>query len=1442
MNRKHFLILAGMLSSVTLLQAATNYVAITGNDTNSGSFASPFLTIQKAVDVSPTGSVILVGPGTYSSGQNSSTPAAGKSRLVITKNITVRSLQGAQQTIILGQKNSELIPYGGNSVRCVFMTTGVLDGFTLKDGYADTSQSNGNMDDPIINGGGVCVPVGYTNTVINNCIITGCSAYRGAASYHGTLNNCTLVNNKATTAESLGCVWSTTLNNSIVRFNEPEDFPASTKTDESKFSYCCLPSLPGNSYGGFVRNIAGNITDDLVFQLGTFIPERGSPCIDKGSNDYINGTRDAAGLARRVGAFVDIGAYEVSFLPYTLTVVNGQGSGTYTNGDVVSIAYTNTLPQWMTFMGWTGDTNTVDDVTAPETTLVMPARATTVTASYQVLSPIDEIISEALGLPLPIATSNVTVFSVNPAAHSVTLGGIGDEDVAFFETVYTNAGTVTFSWNVSSEADWDRLSFYVDGHRQAQVSGEFSGVVTQYVANVGSGLTNEAHRLRWEYSKDDLADSSAGADQGEVGSILWIPNDLATELGVPGTNNVPSRLSFPLGQPGSMLPFPYGFQGCYLDRLPPTGATNDMAVKLGGLINGVPFVKDSQATGVEVVLNGAGTLSFRWYTSCREGDRLVCSVDGVDKGSLTGNSVRSGWTNVTVSVTGTTPHVVRWRYVKDANGIANQDCGWIDNVTWTRQTCTLSVDGGSGSGQYFIGDTVPIIATNVTPTKAFGYWSGDVTHVDNVNSMTTTVYMVSDTAVRANYKSTYELTVTAGSGSGWYFGGQTIPVTATIPPGMIFDEWSGDAENLANPNSETTTFLMPERDVAITARFKVQPYSVSVVNGRESGSLKNDVHEGDGDTQGVYPPGAEVRIIAYPAPLWKIFTNWTSSLPGVTISNEVAEITSFTMPSESVVLTANYRDQTPNERIANALTIRGQRLDVTAFSTNGVVAQSSVGGIRYNDTVVMLGGPSVASNQSVSVTTTNFMGDGILCFWWRGDSEAWYDGLSVEKDGARISPIYSEKTTNLVSNTAWNFSYCRVNGATTDITFRFSRDESYLVHNNFVLLDRVTWIPKDMCTALNSMDTGDIIFPNINQEFDPCFVGHARDSKGFHWFSGEDGGVRWDSAAQAIKLGHFGYVTNNQLAQVAYVPDYYETSPAGGIQAWEWKTDSEGAYDKLEFMIDLIPTNWISGKLGEWTTNTYVLKRGYLRPPESPITDAKFPVFGFRYKKDYDQSMNEDCGWMRKNTWVPTYSLNISGGTSFWVAFPHMDLVNLALNGDVLSEADKGIYPTGTQVTMVADPAPTGMEFERWLGDVGVLSNQLTEVQTFTIPKKNLSFIARYKEVSATPSPPSPSPAPQIKNFKISDTPAPSYPGMFAAPPAPDQVPAKTVTMTFEGISLLGVSVEWSPSLSEPNWVKLPITATQELANLPDGRLLWEVKASEPPDSPQGFFRLIQTE
>jgi len=531
-----------------------------------------------------------------------------------------------------------------------------------------------------------------------------------------------------------------------------------------------------------------------------------------------------------------------------------------------------------------------------------------------------------------------------------------------------------------------------------------------------------------------------------------------------------------------------------------------------------------------------------------------------------------------------------------------------------------------------------------------------------------------------------------------------------------------------------------------------------------------------------------------------------------------------------VALTANYRDQTEAEKLAGALTIRGQPFVVTNFSVNGVVALSS-GGIRYNDPIVKLGGPSVGPSESVSLDTTSFRGDGILLFWWRGDSEALNDGLRIEEDGMPVSPILSEKSTNTLDHTLWYLHAYSVS-ATNTITFRYSRDDSYITHENYVLLDRVTWIPKAMKDALDASGV-----PNINQESDPCFIGHPKADTGVDAFSGEDGGVRWDLTENAIQLGHFGYVTNNQLAQVGFVTDDFGFKPAGGILKWEWKTRSEAEYDRLEFMVDLIPTNWISGKNTGWVTNTFVLKKAYTRPGDSPITDANvtWPVFNFRYIKDYDQSFFEDSGWVRNNAWHPTYNLTITGGTNTFLSFIDSDF---AANSDVLSEAAKGVIPAGTDVTIMADPPPTGMVFVAWTGELGGVVNPTNSVQTFIMPYRDIAVTATYATRPGTLSF-----KPQIMSFSMEVAPVQTTQArLFSAMSA--SVPPMLAEITFESAPGVDYEVEWTPSLSGPEcvWTVLPTASIDVVGTTPEGRLISKLMATAPSDTKQGFLRLKQTD
>ncbi len=67
----------------------------------------------------------------------------------------------------------------------------------------------------------------------------------------------------------------------------------------------------------------------------------------------------------------------------------------------------------------------------------------------------------------------------------------------------------------------------------------------------------------------------------------------------------------------------------------------------------------------------------------------------------------------------------------------------------------------------------------------------------------------------------YQVTVENGSGSGDYKAGAEVTITADeAPEGQVFDKWVSDDVTFADAESETITFVMPEKDVTVTAVYR----------------------------------------------------------------------------------------------------------------------------------------------------------------------------------------------------------------------------------------------------------------------------------------------------------------------------------------------------------------------------------------------------------------------------------------------------------------------------------------------------------------------------------------------------------------------------------------------------------------------------------------------
>jgi hypothetical protein len=155
-------------------------------------WATAATNIQDAITASVTGDIVLVTNGLYAVG-GKSMDGVITNRISVDKAILVQSVNGQAACIIQGFWNP-IVTNGPLAVRCVWMTNGaMLNGFTIRGGATRLETASPNQS---MNGGGIWGI--STNAMVYNCIIaTNLASYDGGGAYQVTLNNCTLIGNRA---------------------------------------------------------------------------------------------------------------------------------------------------------------------------------------------------------------------------------------------------------------------------------------------------------------------------------------------------------------------------------------------------------------------------------------------------------------------------------------------------------------------------------------------------------------------------------------------------------------------------------------------------------------------------------------------------------------------------------------------------------------------------------------------------------------------------------------------------------------------------------------------------------------------------------------------------------------------------------------------------------------------------------------------------------------------------------------------------------------------------------------------------------------------------------------------------------------------------------------------------------------------------------------------
>jgi M6 family metalloprotease-like protein len=220
------------------------------------------------------------------------------------------------------------------------------------------------------------------------------------------------------------------------------------------------------------------------------------------------------------------------------------------------------------------------------------------------------------------------------------------------EISVAGAGALSFWWKVSSETNFDFLRFYLDGVEQAGITG-ISGEVDwqQKTLAVPAGT----HTLRWTYSKD--GSNNAGADAAWLDQVVFAPV-------LPQALDTPNLVWTTRGNApwaGQMLTTHDGVDAAQ------SGA-----------------IGDGQESTTEVVVNGAGTLSFWWKISSPEGSpNLRFFMDGIEQSGIGAIFGTVDWQQRTLAVP-VGPHTLRWTYSRGTlGGNTGPDTAWLDQVVFT---------------------------------------------------------------------------------------------------------------------------------------------------------------------------------------------------------------------------------------------------------------------------------------------------------------------------------------------------------------------------------------------------------------------------------------------------------------------------------------------------------------------------------------------------------------------------------------------------------------------------------------------------------------------------------------------------------------------------------------------------------------------------------------
>ena len=579
---------------------------------------------------------------------------------------------------------------------------------------------------------------------------------------------------------------------------------------------------------------------------------------------------------------------------YYLTVSSGSGDGNYQAGASVTIT-ANFAPSGQVFSKWVVNSGSpaIADIYATSTTLIMPASAAAVTATYKDSGGSSEDNNLVTDGEL---TSGQSLISSN-SQYRLTMQTDGNL------VLYDESNTPLWDSGTNGQAA-TRLVLQSDGNLVLYTSANVAVWASNTVGSGASTLRLNDDGSLVLYNGDSVVEylhgSGGGGGDGDITHIgtteVWDSNGQNVTIARPSGSKAGDLLVLVLHRTDDDLPLyvdgwtrvaecykrDNGYD-CSTEEDCIDWANSEFCDDFGGhgghdLAQAVFYraagPNEPSSYQFDLNMDSSGHPGWAILTALRGAD----TIDPVRDWSYKGNDGNPD--SVFPSVYGKAGDMVLLSQSFD-------DAVAQSKFQAPTGTSTFGYVSNSDEAGFLFGGT--LVSTGDTGTMK--------THGDGASENKDA--LVSLTIKPGSISSTYVLTVSSGSGDGSYEAGTNVTITAnTAPSGQEFDKWVVSSGNptIANVNASVTTLTMPSSNLTVTATYKDLPPSTYALT----------VSGGSGD--GNYQAGANVTITADTAPSGQVFDKWVVNSGSPTIANVNASSTTLTMPAGNVSVTATYKD------------------------------------------------------------------------------------------------------------------------------------------------------------------------------------------------------------------------------------------------------------------------------------------------------------------------------------------------------------------------------------------------------------------------------------------------------------------------------------------------------------------------------------------------------